>query len=95
MNNIEAVKKILVNYYLNKASTNRQGRPVIADDYAQQICQLLPEGEPPLLSDRKIREIISEWEPFTVASAPQFGITKNIAQAQRDSDIKWMLEVTK
>lgn len=52
----------------------------------------LPKGEPPLLSDESIymasggnKEDVKYWDGFLVRRG-----AKGIAQAQRDSDIKWM-----
>lgn len=45
------------------------------------------------ISDKKIREVISKWEPFTVASGPQFSITRSVAQAQLEADQEKVKEI--
>ena len=48
----------------------------------------LPEGEPPLLSGEEIIDIVTKYH--LSAKQNRHILARQVAQAQRDSDLKWM-----
>ncbi len=87
----EAQEKIIASVLLEETMRSEVAADMVALKVRQRLeaygfgYRKLPEGKPPLLGRR---EIFSNQE--IEAGIASFDATLRIAQAQRDSDIKWM-----